>query len=184
MKGAIDTGKLRPNQGRTNQKLFFAKLQLDLLIKTVEAKAEFTWEAFALSAREACVMHLHGALLAFLQELVRFYKLQSPIFSTEQLRVLMAAKGQVSPEAAILQQLQAQPESWLAQLFKAYDECLIASDRPEVEWQEEVESAGVISLKTVHHDLPLSPGDIASLQLWQQELTQIIRDFRREMTEY
>lgn len=184
MKGAIDTGKLRPNQGRTNQKLYFARLQLDRLQSLVEAKAAFSWEAEALSCREAAILHLHGAYLAFLQELVRFYKLQGPLMTAEAVRAGMAAKGQVSPEITVLQRLEQEHGSWLAQLLRAHQDCLIAPDQAPVSVEEEDTASRAISVVVVAADTPLSAGDTANLQRWLQELTAIIRDFRREMQEW
>ncbi|HEX4869113.1 MAG TPA: DUF6586 family protein [Moraxellaceae bacterium] len=184
MKGAIDTGKLRPNQGRTNQKLYFARLQLDRLQALLAAKAAFSWEAEALSCREAAILHLHGAYLAFLQELVRFYKLQGPLMTSEAVRAAMAAKGQVSPEIAVLQRLEQEHGSWLAQLLRAHQDCLIAPDQAPVAVEEEDTASRAISVVVVAADNPLSAGDTANLQRWLQELTTIIRDFRREMQEW
>ncbi|HET8731798.1 MAG TPA: DUF6586 family protein [Moraxellaceae bacterium] len=184
MKGAIDTGKLRPNQGRTNQKLYFARLQLDRVQALLEAKTAFSWEAEALSCREAAILHLHGAYLAFLQELVRFYKLQGPLMTSEAVRVAMAAKGQVSPEITVLQQLEQDAGSWLAELMRAHQDCLIAPDQVPVAVAEEETASRAINVVVVAGDNPLSSRDIASIQRWLQELTQVIRDFRREMQEW
>lgn len=184
MKGAIDTGKMRPNQGRTNQKLYFARLQLDRLQSLLEAKAAFSWEAEALSCREAAILHLHGAYLAFLQELVRFYKLQGPLMTSEAVRVAMAAKGQVSPEITVLQQLEQAHGSWLAQLLRAHQDCLIAPDQVPVAVEEEETVSRAISVVVVAADTPLSAGDVGNIQRWLQELTTVIRDFRREMQEW
>lgn len=184
MKGAIDTGKLRPNQGRTNQKLYFARLQLDRLLSLLEAKTAFSWEAEALSCREAAILHLHGAYLAFLQELVRFYKLQGPLMTSEAVRVAMTAKGQVSPEITVLQQLEQEPASWLAQLLRAHQDCLIAPDQAPVAVEEEETGSRAISVVVVAADTPLSAVDVDTLQSWLRELTAIIRDFRREMQEW
>ena len=187
MKGAIDTGRLRPNQGRTNQKLYFAKLQLDRMQQLATERAAFAWEAEALSCREAAILHLHGAYLAFLQELVRFYKLQGPLMGSEAVRVAMTAKGQVSPEITVLQRLEQESGSWLAQLLQAHQDCLIAPDAAApamVEADAEEGAARSISFLSVSADAPLSAGDADSLQSWHRELTALIREFRREMAEW
>lgn len=186
MKGAIDTGKLRPNTGRTNQKLYFAKLQLDRLQQVLADRSAFAWEAEALSCREAAILHLHGAYVAFLQELVRFYKLGAPLQTSEQLRLAMEARGQVSPEVVVLQNLEKSFDSWLAALLRAHQQCLVAPDpvapaAPE----DEGESPGrAISLVTVSTDEPLSAQDVKHLHDWHRELVGIIREFRREMEEF
>ena len=186
MKGAIDTGRLRPNQGRTNQKLYFAKLQMDRMNQLLVDRSAFAWEAGALSCREAAILHLHGAYVAFLQELVRFYKLSGPLVTTEALRQAMAAKGQVSPEITVLQQLEQQPSSWLAALLRAHHDCLIAPDAPQADApaDDEAVPGRAIGVVAVVADAPLSAADADSLQCWHRELTGLIREFRSEMAEW
>lgn len=186
MKGAIDTGRQKPNTGRTNQKLFFAKLQLERLQQVLADKSAFSWEAEALSCREAAILHLHGAYVAFLQELVRFYKLSGILLSSEDVRAAMAARGQVAPEVAIFQQLEQQPASWLAALLRAHQYCLIAPDlKPADAPEDEAESLGrAISLISVQADAPLSDADLAAIAGWQRELTALIREFRAERVEF
>lgn len=186
MKGAIDTGRLKPNTGRTNQKLFFAKLQLERITQLLAGKDTFSWEAEALSCREAAILHLHGAYVAFLQELVRFYKLNGELLSSEDVRAAMAARGQVAPEITVLQQLEQQPASWLAALLRAHALCLIAPDpKPADAPEDEPEGLGrAISLVSVAGDAPLSAGDLAAIADWQRELVAIIREFRSERVEF
>lgn len=186
MKGVVDTGRLKPNQGRTNQKLYFARLQLDQMERVMAAQDSFAWEAEALSCREAAILHLHGAYLAFLQELVRFYKLSGPLLTTEALRTVMAVKGQVSPEVSVLQTLEQDRDSWLATLLRAHADCLSAPDAPVAAApDDEDEGLGqAISLVTVTTDEPLSRPDRERLARWHHELTTIIREFRREMAEW
>lgn len=193
MKGAIDTGRQKPNQGRTNQKLYFAKLQLDRIAQLLKEKTAFSWEAEALSCREAAILHLHGAYVAFLQELVRFYKLNGVLLSSEDVRLAMAARGQVAPEIAIFQQLEQRADSWLAALLQAHHLCLIAPDpvaRSEQTSEAEEESEAAkplalgINLVTVAQDEPLSAPDLQSIAAWHRELTALIREFRSERVEY
>ena len=186
MKGAIDTGRLRPNQGRTNQKLYFAKLQADRVQQLLADRSVFAWEAEALSCREAAILHLHGAYVAFLQELVRFYKLSGPLLTSEALRQAMQAKGQVSPEVTVLQGLEQDGASWLAALLRAHRDCLVAPDpAPAVAPEDEAEGPGAaIGVVALAGDEPLSAPDLDRLSLWHRELTAVIRDFRREMAEW
>lgn len=186
MKGVIDTGRLKPNTGRTNQKLYFARLQLDRLEQLLADRLAFAWEAEALSCREAAILHLHGAYVAFLQELVRFYKLNGVLMDSEALRVAMGARGQVAPEITVLQQLEGQPASWLAALLAAHQRCLIAPDPVEVDApvDEEESSLRVINVMAVSEDEPLSDEDRAAILSWHRELVAIIREFRREREEF
>ena len=191
MKGAIDTGRLRPNTGRTNQKLFFARLQLERMSQTLAEQATFYCEAEAQSCREAAILHLHGAYVAFLQELVRFYKLPNPVQTSEALRQAMAARGQIAPEISRLQQLEQTPSSWLAQLLRAHTACLIAPDPVEIapsnndadDADEKISAAGRIGMVAAPQD-ELLAADVALLQSWLRELTDLIREFRREREEF
>ncbi|MGH8492297.1 MAG: DUF6586 family protein [Moraxellaceae bacterium] len=188
MKGAIDTGRQKPNTGRTNQKLYFARLQQDQLARVLKDKSAFAWEAEALSCREAAILHLHGAYVAFLQELVRFYKLSGVLLSSEDVRLAMASRGQVAPEIAIFQQLEQRADSWLAALLRAHHLCLIAPDTlPADAPADEADTAALgraISLVRVASDEPLSAPDLEAIASWQRELTAIIREFRSERVEY
>ena len=83
---------------RINHKLYFARLSCQQAEATEHIQQ-------AQAAREAAVFHLHGAMLAFLQELVRYYRLADPTPTFKSIEELMAAKGQISPEISILQKL-------------------------------------------------------------------------------
>ena len=191
----------KTNPGRTNQKLYFARLQQDLLVQVL-AEGRYDAEAKALSCREAVIFHLQGAYQAFLHELCSFYKLPLHLDSSEALRLAMAAKGQVSPEVQQFQQWEADSGSWLAQLQQAHAGLLRASEAvvvtPEHDHghhhdhdHDELENAPgasrlITGIAIVHTDadLPLSEPDLARLSQWHQALTQAIREFRREMMEW
>ena len=88
---------------RTNQKLYFARLSCQQAEQTEHIQQ-------AQAHREAAVFHLHGAVLAFLQELVRYYRLNELQPTLKSIEEAMAAKGQVSPEVSrIWQSLVWQP---------------------------------------------------------------------------
>lgn len=179
----------KTNPGRTNQKLYFAKLQQELLEQALVSD-DFDAEPKALACREAVIFHLEGALVSFLHELCRFYKLPA-LDNTEALRVAMQAKGQVSPEVSLLQQWEQSTSSWLANLHAAYAAIQASAEavkaEPEPEEEAEVSSSQRISeirLVATQSDLPLSEPDVANLKMWHQSLTQAIRDFRSEMQEW
>lgn len=183
----------KTNPGRTNQKLYFAKLQLDLLVQALAAGG-FEAEPQGLACREAVVFHLEGAYLSFLQELCRFYKLPLDLNSSEAIRLAMDAKGQISPEVTQLQQWEGDSASWLAGLHAGYRAIFEATEavkaEPEADGEElETSASGNHLMKEIRvvstsADLPLSEPDIARLKDWHQSLTQAIREFRREMAEW
>lgn len=183
----------KTNPGRTNQKLYFARLQLDVLEQALAAGG-FDGEPKALSAREAVIFHLEGAYLSFIQELCRFYKLPLSLDSSEALRLAMAAKGQISPEVVQLQQWETEAGSWLAGLHAAWEQIQRAAEavsaQPEDD-ADELENAPAASrliqeirVVPTETDLPLSEPDVSRLKSWQQALTNAIREFRREMAEW
>ena len=97
----------RYHADRTNQKLYFARLscqQAEQIDHVQQAQAY----------REAAVFHLHGAVLAFLQELVRYYRLNDLNPTLKSIEEHMAAKGQVSPEVTVMQKLS--KEGFIAEL--------------------------------------------------------------------
>ncbi|MBL8320827.1 MAG: hypothetical protein JNJ93_01030, partial [Acinetobacter sp.] len=96
---------------RTNQKLYFARLACQQA-----EQSEHVQQAQAL--RESAVFHLQGAVLAFLQELVRYYRLNDAAPTLKSIEDSMAAKGQVSPEVAVMQQLA--QRGFIAELKRAY----------------------------------------------------------------
>ena len=96
---------------RTNQKLYFARLSCQQAEQTDNIQQ-------AQAHREAAVFHLHGAVLAFLQELVRYYRLNDFMPTLKSIEDNMAEKGQVSPEVSVMQQLSKQ--GFIAELKRAY----------------------------------------------------------------
>lgn len=76
---------------RTNQKLYFARLSCQHVEQTEHVQQ-------AQAHREAAVFHLQGALLAFLQELVRYYRLNDPTPTLKSIETLMAERGRFLPK--------------------------------------------------------------------------------------
>lgn len=157
---------------RTNQKLYFARLscqQADLVEHVQQAQAH----------REAAVFHLHGAVLAFLQELVRYYRLSDTAPTLKSIEDLMAEKGQVSPEVTVLQQLA--KHGFIAELKRAYRMCQYAPEPSTPEPEQETSSNLIIKVtQTPQAWLP----DVQILREWHRDLTHLIDGFRNEMVEF
>ncbi len=162
----------RYHADRTNQKLYFARMacqQADQTDHVQQAQAH----------REAAVFHLHGALLAFLQELVRYYRLNDLSPTLKSIEELMAAKGQVSPEVTVLQHLS--KDGFLAELKRAYRLCQYAPEPSSPQPEDETSSNLIIKVtQTPQAWLP----DTAILREWHRDLTQLIDGFRNEMVEF
>jgi phenylalanyl-tRNA synthetase beta subunit len=127
----------RYHADRTNQKLYFARLacqQAEQVEHIQQAQAH----------REATVFHLHGAVLAFLQELVRYYRLNDFNPTLKSVEEHMATKGQVSPEISVMQKLA--KEGFIAELKRAYRMCQYAPEPSAPEPEAETSSNLIIKV--------------------------------------
>ena len=157
---------------RTNQKLYFARLSCQQAEQTEHVQQ-------AQAHREAAVFHLNGAVLAFLQELVRYYRLNDNNPTLKSIEELMAAKGQISPEVAILQQLS--KSGFIAELKRAYRLCQYTPEPSAPEPEQETSSNLIIKVtQSPQAWLP----DTKILREWHRDLTQLIDGFRNEMVEF
>ncbi|TCM70756.1 hypothetical protein EC844_10125 [Acinetobacter calcoaceticus] len=157
---------------RTNQKLYFSRLSCQQAESTEHIQQ-------AQAHREAAVFHLNGAMLAFLQELVRYYRLNDPHPTLNSIENLMAEKGQVSPEVSILQQLA--KAGFIAELKRAYRMCQYAPEPSPHSPEDETSSNLIIKVtQTPQAWLP----DTKILREWHRDLTQLIDGFRNEMVEF
>ena len=157
---------------RTNQKLYFARLSCQQAEQTEHVQQ-------AQAHREAAVFHLNGAVLAFLQELVRYYRLNDSNPTLKSIEELMAAKGQISPEVAILQQLS--KSGFIEELKLAYRLCQYTPEPSAPEPEQETSSNLIIKVtQSPQAWLP----DTKILREWHRDLTQLIDGFRNEMVEF
>ena len=127
----------RYHADRTNQKLYFARLacqQAEQLDHVQQIQA----------LRESAVFHLHGAVLAFLQELVRYYRLTELRPTLQNVEQHMAERGQVSPEIQVLKQFA--QEGFLAELNRAYRACQYAPEPTAPEPEDETSSNLIIKV--------------------------------------
>lgn len=157
---------------RTNQKLYFSRLACQQAEQTDHVQQ-------AQAQREAAVFHLHGAVLAFLQELVRYYRLHDANPTLKSIEDLMTAKGQVSPEITVLQQLS--KEGFIAELKRAYRLCQYAPEPSAPEPEDETSSNLIIKVtQSPQAWLP----DTKIIREWHRDLTALIDGFRNEMVEF
>ena len=157
---------------RTNQKLYFARLSCQQSEQTEHIQQ-------AQAHREAAVFHLQGAVLAFLQELVRYYRLNAQMPTLKLIEEKMAEKGQVSPEVTVMQQLAT--VGFIAELQRAYRMCQYTPEPSTPEPENETSSNLIIKVtQSTQAWLP----DSKILREWQYELSQLIDGFRNEMVEF
>lgn len=161
----------RYHADRTNQKLYFARLACQQAEKTENVQQ-------AQGERESAVFHLQGAVLAFLQELSRYYRLDDARPTFKSIKEKMAAREQLSPEVAILEQLS--HDGFLAELNRAYSFSQYAPEPPAPTPEDETSSN--LILKVTQSPQAWLP-DTQILREWHRELTGLIEGFRNEMVE-
>lgn len=162
----------RYHADRTNQKLYFARLACQAAEQTEHIQQ-------AQAQREAAVFHLQGAVLAFLQELVRYYKLTDSQPTLDSIEKLMAARGQVSPEINVLKQLS--EKGFLAELNRTYRLCQYAPEPAAPTPEEDTSTQLIIKVtQTPQAWLP----DTQILREWHSALVDLIDGFRNEMVEF
>lgn len=157
---------------RTNQKLYFARLSCQQAEQTDHVQ-------YAQAHREAAVFHLHGAILAFLQELVRYYRLNDTSPTLKSIGDAMTEKGQVSPEISVLQHLSR--TGFVAELKRAYRMCQYTPEPSNP--QPEDETSSNLIIKVTQSPQAWLP-DTKILREWHHELTGLIDGFRNEMVEF
>lgn len=162
----------RYHADRTNQKLYFVRLACQQAEKTTNAQQ-------AQGEQEAAVFHLQGALIAFLQELARYYKLDDAKPSISSIKEKMAMREQVSPEITVLEQYS--QSGFLMSLNRAYMACQYAPEPPTPMPEDEASSQLILKVtQGMQSWLP----DVVMIKEWHSELTQLIEGFRNQMIEF
>ncbi|HEK0908443.1 MULTISPECIES: DUF6586 family protein [Pseudomonas] len=165
---------------RTNQKLFFAGLALESMAKAEQSQA-MNAQGLIQAEREAAVFHLYGALLGLCHEIAGFYRLpQANAARAELLLNDDTLKTVAIPEMAEMLELARQPQTWLAQLIKAYADLFqppVAKKVAKTDVTQPLIQA--VNLDEVE-DVVLSR---AELERWRQDLKGLVRRFREALSE-
>ncbi|MBK0058101.1 PasA protein [Pseudomonas sp. S44] len=165
---------------RTNQKLFFAGLALESMAKAEQSQA-MNAQGLIQAEREAAVFHLYGALLGLCHEIAGFYRLpQANAARAELLLDDDTLKTVAIPEMAEMLELARQPQTWLAQLIKAYADLFqppVAKKVAKTDVTQPLIQA--VNLDEVE-DVVLSR---AELERWRQDLKGLVRRFREALSE-
>lgn len=162
----------RYHADRTNQKLYFARLAC----RQAEQESNVQQKQ---AQCEAALFHLNGAVLAFLQELVRYYKLSDLKPSLSSIERILAERDQVSPEIVQLKALS--QHGFLAALNRSYALCQYTPE-PTTPLPESDTSSQLI-IKVMDSAQVWLP-DVVILREWHRELQQLIDGFRAEMVEF
>ena len=161
---------------RTNQKLYFCRLSCQA---AGSANDKQLYQAHC----ETAIFHLHGALLAFIQELGHFYSLNMMAPTLLDIEQALSERTQVSPEIQRLQQLQQQ--GFVANIDRAYQRCLYAVPPDTV--VDETPSSSSASPDLIVNVVTLSNQwlpDEATIREWRQQLLELIEQLRAGMVEF
>lgn len=163
---------------RTNQKLFFAGLALESMVKAADSQA-MNAQGLVQAERESALFHLYGALLGLCHEIAGYYRLpMAP--SVEQLLADDALSAIAIPEVAELLELARQRETWLAQLLGAYADLF----RPPVAKKTPKTDVTQPLIQAVNLDQP-EPLALSGeeLESWRSNLKGLVRRFRDALSE-
>ena len=165
---------------RTNQKLFFAGLALESMAKAATSGA-MNAQGLIQAERESALFHLYGALLGLCHEIGGFYRL--PQASAPRAELLLndeVLKSVAIPEMAEMLELARQPETWLAQLLKAYNDLFL----PPVARKGAKTDVTQPLIQAVNLD-EVEPLELSreSLEQWRNNLKGLVRRFRDALSE-
>lgn len=165
---------------RTNQKLFFAGLALESLGKAQGSQA-MNAQGLVQAEREAALFHLYGALLGLCHEIAGFYRLpQAGAARAELLLSDEMLETVAIPEMAEMVELARHPETWLAQLLKAYADLY----RPPVARKVAKTDVTQPLIQAISLDeTDVQPLSREELEGWRNNLKDLTRRFRDALSE-
>ena len=156
---------------RTNQKFYFCRLACVEADKAVDKQQ---YQAYC----ETAIFHLHGAYLAFLQELAHFYNLDTTSPSLTSIETGLASKTLVSPEIERLKQ--SKEQGILANVLNAFKRCQYAPT-PEQGLTTEPSADLIVNVVTMSNQwLP----DEQTIREWRQLMMTMVDEMRGGMVEY
>lgn len=164
---------------RTNQKIYFAGLSLESWRKAEEGQA-VNAQALIQAEREVALFHLYGALLGLCHEIAGYYHLAERQVPRVELLLNRAVLDVApSPELAELVELAEQPETWLAQLLKAY----AALFQPPLMAKKTKTDPRQPLIEAVSLDQEVPSLERATLEAWRQQLKELALRFRESLSE-
>lgn len=165
---------------RTNQKIFYAGLALDSWRKAQEGRA-MNAQALVQAEREAALFHLYGALLGLCHEIAGYYRLPNSDAPRAQdffdKALLDAAPSQ---ELGELVELAQSPDSWLAELLKAYGELF---QPPQAAKKAKLDPSTPL-ITALSLDEEVAPLSRETLEAWRQHLKVLAQRFRETLNEW
>lgn len=166
---------------RTNQKIYFAGLSLEVLARAEEARA-MNAQAQVQAGRESVLFHLYGALLGLCHEIAGFYRLpQASAARVEQILSREVLESIAIPELAELLELANSPQTWLAQLLSAYG-ALFQPPRAPHKPKGDVTQPLIVAVNLDEQE-PEEELSREELESWRQNLKALAIRFRDGLNE-
>ncbi|WP_025128847.1 DUF6586 family protein [Pseudomonas sp. PH1b] len=166
---------------RTNQKIYFAGLSLEVLARAEEGRA-MNAQAQIQAGRESVLFHLYGALLGLCHEITGFYRLPQANASRVELILNREVLESIAiPELAELVELAHSPQTWLAQLLYAYG-ALFQPPRAPHKPKGDVTQPLIVAVNLGEQE-PEEELSREELESWRQNLKALAIRFRDGLNE-
>lgn len=165
---------------RTNQKVFFAGVALDAWKRELSIPSQGS-QAVIQAEREAALFHLYGAVLGICHEVSGYYR--TALADAPRVELMLThelLEASPSPELAELVELAQHPETWLAQLLRAYAALF---EPPHVVARPKVDPTLPL-IEAIAVEEEVAPLGWEELERWRRELKQLVLRFREGMTEW
>lgn len=166
---------------RTNQKIYFAGLSLEMLARAEDGRA-MNSPALIQAGRESALFHLYGALLGLCHEIAGFYRLpQANAPRAELLLTHEVLETIAIPELAEMVELAHNPETWLAKLLAAHA-ALFQPPRAPRQPKGDVTQPLIVAVNLDEQD-PEQELNQEELESWRQNLKSLAIRFREGLNE-
>ncbi|SEI61892.1 hypothetical protein SAMN05421831_105166 [Allopseudospirillum japonicum] len=169
---------------RTQQKLFYCQLQLQILQK-IATYDELQQVALTYSCAEAALFHLQGAWRALLGEIAQAYRLD-PHIATQaaDLVELGVPREQVIPEALHLQSLTEDTFSWWRACQRRYEQALGLGLEQASTQNTPTAPLLLATDKQTSDALPLAADLHQEISTYLQAFKQLSENIRTGLSEY
>jgi len=163
--------------GKSNYKLYFAKIHIDAIRDAEINDALLNKKAVIAAFRESSLFHLVSAYHAFLNEMLNTYDVVlTPTDSLADIQAQLTSQGRPSSELARFQQLAS--SGWLADMLSAWSDV----QGHALEKSTSIPEAAMPDAIDVLQAQPVN--EVVQLELWRNELASEIEALRSLLTEW
>lgn len=171
----VNANELANLRSRTNAKLVYAKIHLELLHRHGGNGGTDIERAL----QESFLFHLLGAKDAFLAELNAYYDLNLPFGNVTpgKLRTALKAKAKTSPELVEIYTLDNDENSWLSHAKQMRDHCAHVAGVPRA-FHVGGADDGKVFLRNPETGTYIEQDAPETLGVWLQEMRQLLERLR------